>query len=115
MAFNSTASGFGISRLSTARLRNILQDSVFYQKLPKKRLKIDVIDHWVSPRGGRYPSRWHVRVPAVGLDVEVHPALANQELGTQPRYWEGAVDLSGVREGHDATGRGYVELVGYGE
>ncbi len=85
------------------------------QPLSTDQVTIDVIDHWVSPRGGRYPSRWRVRVPAVGLDVEVRPALANQELGTKPRYWEGAVDLSGVREGRDATGRGYVELVGYGE
>jgi predicted secreted hydrolase len=85
------------------------------QPLSTDQVTIDVSDHWVSPRGGRYPSRWRVRVPAVGLDVEVRPALANQELGTKPRYWEGAVDLRGVREGHDATGRGYVELVGYGE
>jgi predicted secreted hydrolase len=85
------------------------------QSLTTDQVLIDVSDHWTSPRGGRYPSRWRVRVPAVGLDVEVHPALANQELGTKPRYWEGAVDLRGVRDGHDTTGRGYVELVGYGE
>ncbi len=85
------------------------------QSLSTDQVSIDVSDHWTSPRGGRYPSRWRVRVPAVGLDVEVRPALANQELGTTPRYWEGAVDLRGVRDGHEATGRGYVELVGYGE
>lgn len=76
---------------------------------------IDVSDHWVSPRGGRYPSRWRVRIPTVGLDAEVRPVLADQELGTKPRYWEGAVDVSGTREGHATAGRGYVELVGYGE
>lgn len=75
---------------------------------------IDVSDHWKSPRGGSYPSRWRVRVPTVGLDVEARPVLADQELGTQPRYWEGAVDLRGARSGQ-AAGRGYVELVGYGE
>jgi predicted secreted hydrolase len=85
------------------------------QSLSSDQVTIEVSDHWTSPRGGRYPSRWRVRVPAVGLDVEVRPVLANQELGTQPRYWEGAVDLKGAREGHDAAGRGYVELVGYGE
>jgi predicted secreted hydrolase len=76
---------------------------------------IDVSDHWTSPRGGRYPSRWRVRVPSVGLDVEVRPVLADQELGTRPRYWEGAVDLRGTQSGGDIAGRGYVELVGYGE
>lgn len=85
------------------------------QALSTEQVMIDVSDHWVSPRGGRYPSRWRVRVPAVGLDVEARPALADQELGTKPRYWEGAVDVRGTREGHDTSGRGYVELVGYGE
>jgi predicted secreted hydrolase len=85
------------------------------QALSTDQVTIDVSDHWVSPRGGRYPSRWRVRVPAVGLDVEARPVLADQELGTKPRYWEGAVDVRGTREGHDASGRGYVELVGYGE
>jgi predicted secreted hydrolase len=85
------------------------------QALSTCQVMIDVSDHWVSPRGGRYPSRWRVRVPAVGLDVEARPVLANQELGTKPRYWEGAVDVSGTREGHDTSGRGYVELVGYAE
>jgi predicted secreted hydrolase len=78
-------------------------------------VQIDVSDHWTSPLGGRYPSRWRLRVPAVGLDVDIRPALANQELGTQPRYWEGAVDLSGALGAGKTTGRGYVELVGYGE
>lgn len=70
---------------------------------------IEVTDHWTSRRGVRYPSRWHVRVPSRSLDVEVKPVLADQELGTSPRYWEGAVDVSGSTAG----GEGYVELVGY--
>ncbi|MBS0417609.1 MAG: carotenoid 1,2-hydratase [Proteobacteria bacterium] len=83
--------------------------------LSNDQVSIDVIDHWTSPRGGRYPSRWRVRVPSTGLDVEVRPVLADQELATRPRYWEGAVDLRGVQSGRDISGRGYVELVGYGE
>ncbi len=78
-------------------------------------VSIDVIDHWVSPRGGRYPSRWRVRVASVGLDLEVRPVQSDQELGTRPRYWEGAVDLRGGKDYGEAKGRGYVELVGYGE
>ena len=85
------------------------------RQLTTDQVSIDVSDHWTSPRGGRYPSRWRVRVPSTGLDVEVRPVLADQELATQPRYWEGAVDLRGVQSGRDITGRGYVELVGYGE
>jgi predicted secreted hydrolase len=54
-----------------------------------------------------------VRVPSLQLDVDVRPVLANQELGTTPHYWEGAVDVSGTHAGQNASGRGYVELVGY--
>jgi predicted secreted hydrolase len=83
--------------------------------LTAEEISIDVLDHWVSPAGGRYPSRWRVRIPVVSLDVEARPVLPNQELRTRPRYWEGAVDVRGTREGHSADGRGYVELVGYAE
>lgn len=76
-------------------------------------VEIDVGEHWDSPRGGTYPSRWRVRVPSLALDVDVKPVLADQELATSPRYWEGAVDVHGVRGGRKSAGRGYVELVGY--
>lgn len=74
---------------------------------------IGVTDHWTSADGVRYPSGWRVRVPSLALDVTVHPVLADQELRTSPRYFEGAVDVSGTREGRVLRGRGYVELVGY--
>jgi predicted secreted hydrolase len=74
---------------------------------------IDVTDHWSTRDGVRYPSGWRLRVPSLALDVSVRPALADQELKTSPRYFEGAVDVSGTREGRQLRGRGYVELVGY--
>lgn len=74
---------------------------------------IDVTDHWTTGDGVRYPSGWRLRVPSLGLDVTVHPVLPDQELKTSPRYFEGAVDVSGTREGRTLGGRGYVELVGY--
>jgi len=75
---------------------------------------IDVTDHWTSADGVRYPAGWRIRVPALALDVAVRPVLADQELKTTPRYFEGAVDVSGARAGRPLGGRGYVELVGYG-
>jgi predicted secreted hydrolase len=78
-------------------------------------VQIDVLDYWKNPRGERYPAKWRVKVPAVGVDVEVRPVLADQELTTAPRYWEGAVDVVAAGDGsaQKAGGRGYVELVGY--
>ena len=74
---------------------------------------MSVRDHWSSPHGGRYPAAWDIRIPSLDLSVSVAPVLANQELLTTVRYWEGAVDLAGQRAGAPLTGRGYVELTGY--
>ncbi|WP_455384569.1 lipocalin-like domain-containing protein [Acidihalobacter prosperus] len=76
-------------------------------------VRIDVLGHWDSPHGGRYPARWRLRVPSLGLDVEVQPLLANQELNLAVRYWEGAVRVRGSRAGKTVSGNGYVELTGY--
>ncbi len=77
--------------------------------------RVDVSGTWASPRDGtRYPARWRVRVPSAGLDLDVRPILADQELNLTVRYWEGAVDVIGTSSAAAVTGRGYVELTGYG-
>lgn len=76
---------------------------------------IAVTGKWRSASGERYPAGWRIRVPALALDLTVRPVLADQELQTTPRYWEGAVDVSGERDGASLGGRGYVELVGYAQ
>jgi predicted secreted hydrolase len=81
--------------------------------LSRDDVRIQVMAHWTDADGIRYPSRWRLIIPALGLDVTVQPILADQELVTSPRYWEGAVDVSGTRSGRRVTGRGYVELAGY--
>lgn len=78
-------------------------------------VRIDVLGHWRSPRGTVYPSRWRIRVSALALDLQATPLLADQELQTTPRYWEGDVSASGTRDGRAASGQGYVELVGYSD
>jgi predicted secreted hydrolase len=77
---------------------------------------LDARDHWTSPRSRvRYPSRWRLTIPSAGLSLEITPRLADQELIVGPRYWEGAVRVEGTDAGHPIAGRGYVELVGYGD
>lgn len=78
-------------------------------------VRIEVRDFWDSPLGGRYPMAWTVTVPALDLELRVDPALKAQELATTVRYWEGAVDVTGQRNGRPVSGRGYVELTGYAE
>lgn len=76
-------------------------------------VEIEVHSTWQSPRGGSYPSRWTLTVPDSGLKLDIVPVISDQELMTTVRYWEGAVNVSGDRNGRPVTGRGYVELTGY--
>ena len=77
---------------------------------------LEVLDHWTSAASRvRYPSRWRLTIPAADLSLEITPRLAAQELIVGTRYWEGAVSVQGMAGGRPVSGRGYVELVGYGE
>lgn len=76
-------------------------------------VELEVLDRWESPVGGVYPHRWRLSVPQRELVLEVNPVMADQELKTSVRYWEGAVDVTGLRDGREVNGRGYVELTGY--
>ncbi|HSI03292.1 MAG TPA: lipocalin-like domain-containing protein [Myxococcota bacterium] len=61
----------------------------------------------------RYPTHWTVVVPAHGLALDIDAKAKAQENVSKalPKlfYWEGAVEVRG-----SASGRGFVELTGYG-
>jgi predicted secreted hydrolase len=78
-------------------------------------ISISVTDDWQSRRGDRYPARWEITIPSMDISLDVLPVMADQELVTNVRYWEGAVDVSGESGGKPISGRGYVELTGYAE
>ena len=71
---------------------------------------------WISPEtSGKYPIRWRVAVPSLGMQADITTPLVNQELsgGTGPSYWEGAIDITGERSGKPVRGIGYLEMTGY--
>jgi predicted secreted hydrolase len=75
-------------------------------------------DNWTSPSTrATYPVRWHVSVPRLKLELDVTTPLKSQELvgrfGTS--YWEGAIDVAGVRDQSPLRGVGYLEMTGYAE
>jgi predicted secreted hydrolase len=76
-------------------------------------VRVDVVERWPSPRGGVYPARWRLTVPALDLALDIKPLLSEQELMVSVRYWEGAVDVSGGERGRALRGVGYAELTGY--
>ncbi len=83
------------------------------QHLGQADVQIIETRHWESPQGGIYPSAWEIRVSAQDLVLHVTPVIADQELSTTVRYWEGAVDVTGQRRHQPISGRGYVEMTGY--
>ena len=79
-------------------------------------VRIETLETWKSPESGaRYPSRWRLLVPSEEMELEVVPRVADQELRTAVRYWEGAVGVRGTSRRGPVEGDGYVELTGYGE
>ena len=88
------------------------------QYLAGQDFALTVEAQWMSPTSqATYPSRWTLSVPTKGLTLHLQPVLRNQELitrnSTQVTYWEGAVDVTGTRNGTTVSGHGYVELTGY--
>ena len=109
-------------------------DFMFYQ-LRKKDGTIDQFSRGVliDPRGvktdisatdikikttaswSNYPAGWQLTIPAHNLMMTVTPLVADQEWKTsRVQYWEGAVKTAGQHGSKKITGRGYVELTGYG-
>lgn len=83
--------------------------------LPLSSFTIASTATWKSPHtGAAYPSAWRVRVRGVRDELQLIPALSDQELvdATGTTYWEGAVDIRDAQT-HAPLGLGYVELTGY--
>ena len=82
--------------------------------LSADQVQLSVTDWWTSPASGtRYPARWRLKVPGEGLDLEVVPRLAGQELLASFKYWEGAVAVKGLGPSNPG-GSGYLEMTGHG-
>ena len=82
--------------------------------------QIESTGTWTSPASkATYPNRWRLKLPSLDLALDLIPLLADQELrtsrGTQVTYWEGAVAVTGTKQGRPVKGHGYVELTGYTE
>jgi len=91
----------------------VLADNI---KVPLKMqdVTIKVLDTWRSPDSKiNYPSRWRLSMPSRKLEVEIVPLINDQELNVSFRYWEGAVSITGTKNGQAISGQGYVELTGY--
>ncbi|MGB9627962.1 MAG: lipocalin-like domain-containing protein, partial [Thermodesulfobacteriota bacterium] len=81
-------------------------------------ISVEVLNYWKSQKsGGRYPSRWKIKIPQFKIEIELDSLIPSQELlttgSTGVIYWEGAVEGKGISRGKPVTCEGYVELTGY--
>lgn len=86
------------------------------RKLAANEFYIEVLRQWRSPHSNiSYPAGWKILIPSESLELQVTPAIEDQELNTTIRYWEGAVKVSGKYKNSNVivAGKGYVELAGY--
>jgi predicted secreted hydrolase len=84
--------------------------------LSRDDFQIVVEDTWRSPRTGAvYPARWRLLIPSQDLELEIEPFLADQEMDLSYAYWEGAVQVSGIKDDGPVSGAGYIEMTGYAQ
>ena len=88
------------------------------KQIDHEKFELEVMDLWTSPHSGAiYPSGWKLSLREYEIELLVMPTLKDQELDTRGTtmiiYWEGACAVKGTFKGKDATGKAYVELVGY--
>jgi predicted secreted hydrolase len=76
-------------------------------------VKLTVQDYWLSPSNTKYPSGWLLKIPRQNLSLTIKPAIKNQLLDVSVKYWEGSVNITGLKLGKKILGSGYVELTGY--
>ena len=82
--------------------------------LEKGDFSIENLDYWKSDRsGGNYPSRWILKIEKLNLRINIEPMVVDQEMDLTYTYWEGAVQVKGLKGEVQIDGFGYVEMTGY--
>lgn len=94
----------------------LVEESGKSRYLSANEVTVEVLRHWKSPHSDvKYPAGWKISLPSESLELQVTPAIDDQELNLSVRYWEGAVKVSGKYKDDNkiVAGKGYVELAGY--
>ena len=89
------------------------------QHLKESDIELTPTGSWTSPATGTvYPMGWKFRVTPLELSLALTPVKQGAEFPPSrygpPSYWEGAISVEGTLGSTSVTGRGFVELVGYG-
>ena len=87
--------------------------------LASEDIALTALDSWTSPTTGAvYPMGWHLTIGSPAMSVDLDPVQRDAEFGDSryapTAYWEGAVSVTGKKDGQAISGVGFVEMVGYG-
>ena len=83
--------------------------------LEDEEIAITSLREWESPHtDGVYPLDWDIDIRNGSWQLHVRTVLDDQEMyNPAQNYWEGSVEVTGLRNGKGFTGIGYTELSGY--
>ncbi|MCW8932743.1 MAG: carotenoid 1,2-hydratase [Gammaproteobacteria bacterium] len=88
------------------------------EKITAEQFQLNASEFWQSPVSGiRYPIVWELLIPEKNIQLIVTAAVKQQEWskaeGFSFNYWEGGVEVKGLKNQKKVTGKGYLEMTGY--
>lgn len=88
------------------------------QTLQAKQFQLKVNDSWLSPVSGvRYPIVWEIIIPEKEIKLMISSSVKEQEWskngGFSFNYWEGSIQVKGIKKDLPVSGTGYLEMTGY--
>lgn len=97
-----------------SRRGSLIEADGSVRSLAEGDLEVRPKGQWTSPHSGvRWPLQWTLSSQSLGLSLDITPTRDDQEFDGTVRYWEGAIDASGQRDGKPVSAEGYLELTGY--
>ena len=83
-----------------------------------QQFQLKVSEFWRSPVSNiRYPIAWEILIPEKNIKLTVSTPVKQQEWsksgGFSFNYWEGGVEVNGIKNQQPVSGSGYLEMTGY--
>jgi predicted secreted hydrolase len=70
--------------------------------------ELKALEYWSNAIGNKFPIKWSLDLPKYNMSLIISTKLKNQMHDFSIPYWEGAVKVTGTKEG-----LGYLEMTGY--
>ena len=88
------------------------------EMLQAQQFQLKAIEFWRSPLSHiRYPIAWEITIPKKNMTLNISTRVKQQEWskagGHSFNYWEGGIEVQGIKNQTTITGTGYLEMTGY--